>query len=53
MGFGLGVLQLSPDEFWAMTPKELAAAIDGRSGVDRTAPPGLDELAELMLRFPD
>lgn len=32
LGFGLGVLGLSPDAFWAMTPRELQAAINGRSG---------------------
>jgi len=26
IGFGLGVLKLSPDEFWRMTPRELALA---------------------------
>ena len=24
IGFGLGVLRLSPDQFWRMTPRELA-----------------------------
>lgn len=52
IGFGLGVLRLSPDAFWRMTPRELACAIEAVSGpmpqpLDRTA------MAELMARFPD
>ncbi|MCP1198129.1 phage tail assembly chaperone [Notoacmeibacter sp. MSK16QG-6] len=31
MRVGLGVLHLPPSEFWAMTPRELAAAM-GRTG---------------------
>ena len=27
MGFGLGVLRLAPDQFWRMTPRELACAV--------------------------
>ena len=53
MGFAFVHLHLSPEAFWAMTPRELAAAIrfarggtaDG--GADRTA------LARLMAAFPD
>jgi uncharacterized phage protein (TIGR02216 family) len=51
IGFGLGVLRLSPDEFWRMTPRELAFAIEGRSG--RGAPLDRASLAQLMKRFPD
>jgi uncharacterized phage protein (TIGR02216 family) len=52
IGFGLGVLRLSPDAFWRMTPRELAHAIVAVRGhtpmpIDRT---GLDDL---MRRFPD
>ena len=36
MGFGLGVLRLSPEQFWRMTPRELACAIEAATG--RTAP---------------
>ena len=32
MGFGLGVLRLSPQQFWSMTPRELACAIDTVTG---------------------
>ena len=51
IGFGLGVLRLSPDEFWRMTPRELAYAIEAVRGggalLSRAA------LAELMKRYPD
>lgn len=44
IGFGLGVLRLSPRDFWAMTPREFALAIEAaRSGA----------LDDLMTRFPD
>lgn len=52
IGFGLGVLRLSSDAFWRMTPRELALAIEaviGRSG----APPDRAALRALMLRYPD
>lgn len=52
IGFGLGVLRLSPQAFWAMTPRELSFAIEavlGRSD----APLARDVLATLMQRFPD
>ena len=32
IGFGLGVLRLSPDAFWRMTPRELALAIEAVTG---------------------
>jgi uncharacterized phage protein (TIGR02216 family) len=52
IGFGLGVLRLSPAQFWAMTPRELALAIRAMRGtvaepIDRTA------LDDLMKQFPD
>ena len=37
MGFGLGVLRISPDAFWRMTPRELAAAMEAVLG-PRAAP---------------
>jgi uncharacterized phage protein (TIGR02216 family) len=54
MAFGLGALRLSPDAFWAMTPRELAAAIDG-AGERLLAPHDLAELdlVALMRAFPD
>ena len=52
MAFGLGRLRLSPDAFWAMTPRELAAAAAPRG---RAAGPAPDRamLDALMARFPD
>jgi uncharacterized phage protein (TIGR02216 family) len=52
MGFGLGVLRLSPRAFWQMTPRELAAAMEAVFGpqplaLDRTT------FAALRKRFPD
>ncbi|EGP07792.1 hypothetical protein CSIRO_2387 [Bradyrhizobiaceae bacterium SG-6C] len=52
IGFGLGVLRLPPEQFWRMTPRELAcavAAVRGSAGapMDRA---GLDAL---MQAFPD
>nr|WP_267213129.1 rcc01693 family protein [Chelatococcus asaccharovorans] len=54
MAFGLGVLRLAPTEFWAMTPRELAAAIEGHTGRGlRSTPLGRERLAQLMAAFPD
>ena len=52
MGFGLGVLRLSPDAFWRMTPRELAAAMETVLGPRQAA---LDRasFAALRVRFPD
>jgi uncharacterized phage protein (TIGR02216 family) len=51
MQFGFGVLRLSPEAFWRMTPRELAQAIvavrGAASPIDRG---GLDVLMQL---FPD
>lgn len=50
MMVGLGRLRLSPDNFWAMTPRELRAALQvGQPAIpmDRTV------LAALMARHPD
>jgi uncharacterized phage protein (TIGR02216 family) len=52
IGFGLGVLRLPPEQFWRMTPRELAYAIEAVNGgcgvsLDRGA------LSDLMKRFPD
>ena len=51
IGFGLGVLRLSPEQFWRMTPRELAYAIEAVSG--RGAPLDRGGFAELMKRYPD
>ncbi len=52
MAFGLGRLRLSSAAFWALTPRELAAAAEGVAG--RFAPP-LDRatLDQLIARYPD
>lgn len=51
IGFGLGVLRLSPRDFWAMTPRELAFAIEAATG--RGAPLTRASLNQLMESFPD
>lgn len=54
MRAGLGLLRLAPRDFWAMTPRELAAALDGlmgRGGMARSL--GRAGLADLMRRYPD
>lgn len=51
IGFGLGVLRLSPASFWAMTPRELAHAIKAVTGA--AAPLRRSDLADLMTRYPD
>jgi uncharacterized phage protein (TIGR02216 family) len=51
IGFGLGVLRLSPKQFWRMTPRELAYAIEAVTG--RSAPLDRDGLTALMKRYPD
>ncbi len=52
MAFGLGRLRLSPQEFWAMTPREIGCAMSvfGRSGIQ---PPKRGDLERLMAAFPD
>lgn len=52
IGFGFGVLRLSPDAFWRMTPRELAHAVRVRNGVS-VMPIGRASLLDLMTRFPD
>ena len=53
MAAGLGVLRLPPRAFWQMTPRELAAAMEGVSGVRAADPLRTADLAELMQLFPD
>jgi uncharacterized phage protein (TIGR02216 family) len=45
-------LQLSPEQFWRMTPRELAYAIEARRGRG-TEPLPRRSLIELMNRYPD
>jgi uncharacterized phage protein (TIGR02216 family) len=54
MAFGLGVLRLPPREFWAMTPRELRAAVVGalpQRGA--MVPLPRCDLDALMRRYPD
>ncbi len=57
MAIGLGGLGLAPAAFWAMTPAEFAAALDGaraaRGEDAASGAPARSELARLMARFPD
>ncbi|MEP0320601.1 rcc01693 family protein [Bauldia litoralis] len=52
MAVGFGRLRLSSQAFWAMTPRELAAAVEGAFGV-ADAPPDRAMLERLMGRYPD
>lgn len=52
MRFGLGILKLHPDQFWAMTPRELSAAFDAHQPVQSAAPSRAD-LNQLINAFPD
>lgn len=54
MAAGLGLLRLPPAAFWAMTPRELAAALRGLLGdAQAFAPPSRADLTRLAARFPD
>ncbi len=49
-----GVLKLAPRDFWAMTPRELSAALVGALPQARRTPPmSRDALDGLVQRFPD
>lgn len=52
IGFGLGVLKLSPQQFWQMTPRELAYAIKAVRG-DAPAPIDRGAFDALLLKYPD
>lgn len=52
MGFAFAVLRLSPQDFWSMTPRELAAAIRFARGANGAATDHAG-LAALMAAFPD
>ncbi|WP_306118129.1 MULTISPECIES: phage tail assembly chaperone [unclassified Roseitalea] len=52
MRFGLGVLGLSPADFWAMTPREIAAAMRAHERRIVT-PPDPASFAALRAAFPD
>ena|SRR5690242_11866756 len=55
IGFGLGVLKLSPDAFWTMTPRELALAAQALNLAlnPRGPAPQRADLEKLMERYPD
>lgn len=54
MQIGFGVLRLSPQQFWSMTPRELASATRGACGLPASlSPPARRDLTALMHRFPD
>jgi uncharacterized phage protein (TIGR02216 family) len=52
IGFGIGVLRMPPDDFWRMTPRELACAIEAISR-PASAPLERATLTDLMQRYPD
>jgi uncharacterized phage protein (TIGR02216 family) len=52
MQFGFGVLHLSPDAFWRMTPRELAHAIRAVRG-HAAVPIARADFDQLMQKFPD
>ncbi|NDW03070.1 phage tail assembly chaperone [Jiella sp. 40Bstr34] len=52
MAVGFGVLRLSPEAFWTMTPRELSSALSPPRQVGAAAPSPA-ELFGLMRRFPD
>lgn len=54
MRLGLGVLRLSPEAFWSLSPRELARAVEGAAGREAgPAPLTRDGLARLMVAYPD
>ena len=54
MTAGLGLLRLPSHQFWRMTPREIACALEAVLGRPRAAtPPSRRELLDLMRRFPD
>lgn len=54
MELGLGALGLAPATFWALTPRELQAALRGKFGLTVEGQAlARDELEALMRRYPD
>lgn len=51
MQFGFGILRLDPSAFWAMSPRELAAA--HKAIYRQTAPLDRARFTQLMTKFPD
>ena len=52
MAAGLGLLRLSPQAFWSLTPRELDAALGAVLG-PAAAPISRGDLAGLMRQYPD
>jgi len=52
LAVGLGVLRLSPEQFWKMTPREFAAALRGIYG-EPQVPFERATLEALAARYPD
>ena len=52
MAFGLGQLRLSPDAFWSMTPREIAAAAHHLTATSPSTPTR-ETLSALMHDNPD
>lgn len=52
MRLAFGVMRLSPRDFWALTPRELAAMAEALAGVVPAAPSRAG-LEQLMQKFPD
>lgn len=52
MRFGFGVMKLSSEAFWKLTPRELAAAFRAMAG-EGAGPPARGDLETMMERFPD
>jgi uncharacterized phage protein (TIGR02216 family) len=52
MAVGFGLLRLSPQDFWSMTPRELERAMSVHFG-QAPAAPERSELAALMAAYPD
>ncbi len=52
MAVGFGILRLSSRDFWALTPRELAAAIEGLRG-GAQAPMTRAALDALARKYPD
>lgn len=52
MRFGFGVLRLSSEAFWRLTPRELAAAFAAVAG-DAAPPLPRAALTAMMAAFPD
>ncbi|MCB1442171.1 MAG: phage tail assembly chaperone [Methyloceanibacter sp.] len=46
-------MRLSPKDFWAMTPRELDAALSGAFGHRAGQPLSRADLAALMQAYPD